>query len=81
MLTRLIDIFVSVGTALPKAGPAGLFLGFIIWGFCILCVNECYGAVSSPFYHVLFLLTAYRRDGDFYARAQRYDHVCVQVGR
>ncbi|KIA75911.1 general amino acid permease [Aspergillus ustus] len=41
------NIFVSIGTALPKAGPAGLFLGFAIWGLCILCVNECYGEMVT----------------------------------
>ncbi|KAL2793145.1 amino acid permease/ SLC12A domain-containing protein [Aspergillus keveii] len=41
------NIFVSVGSALPKAGPAGLFLGFVIWGACILCVNECYGEMVT----------------------------------
>ncbi|KAL2826281.1 amino acid permease/ SLC12A domain-containing protein [Aspergillus cavernicola] len=41
------NIFVSIGTALPKAGPAGLFLGFMIWGICVLCVNECYGEMVT----------------------------------
>lgn len=38
-----VAIFVTIGNALPKAGPAGLFVGFFIWAICILCVNECYG--------------------------------------
>ncbi|KAL4783741.1 amino acid permease/ SLC12A domain-containing protein [Aspergillus varians] len=41
------SIFVTIGTVLPKAGPAGLFLGFFIWGACILCVNECYGEMVT----------------------------------
>ncbi|OBT69482.1 hypothetical protein VE03_01073 [Pseudogymnoascus sp. 23342-1-I1] len=36
------SIFVSIGNVLPKAGPAGLFIGFLIWGLCMLAVNECY---------------------------------------
>ncbi|KAK2788447.1 hypothetical protein FQN53_003593 [Emmonsiellopsis sp. PD_33] len=35
-------IFVGIGKALPKAGPAGLLIGFLIWGTCMLAVNECY---------------------------------------
>ncbi|KAL4939693.1 hypothetical protein BDV06DRAFT_224751 [Aspergillus oleicola] len=41
------SIFVTIGTALPKAGPAGLFLGFLIWAGCVLCVNECYGEMVT----------------------------------
>ncbi|RDW63187.1 uncharacterized protein DSM5745_10298 [Aspergillus mulundensis] len=47
------SIFVTIGTALPKAGPAGLFIGFLIWGVCVLCVNECYGrAALTPAFRV-----------------------------
>lgn len=44
-----------MGSVLPKGGPAGLFIGFIIWGIVMLCVNECfaemvsYMPVASPF--------------------------------
>ncbi|KAE8350313.1 amino acid permease/ SLC12A domain-containing protein [Aspergillus coremiiformis] len=41
------SIFVSIGTALPRAGPAGLLIGFAIWGACALCVNECYGEMVT----------------------------------
>jgi amino acid transporter len=37
------SLFVQMGSALPKGGPAGLFLGFIIWGAIMLCINECFG--------------------------------------
>ncbi|CZT25817.1 related to amino acid transporters [Ramularia collo-cygni] len=48
-------LFVQMGSALPKGGPAGLFLGFVIWGAVMLCVNECfaemvcYAPIPSPF--------------------------------
>jgi len=32
-----------MGSALPKGGPAGLFLGFMIWSVVMLAVNECFG--------------------------------------
>lgn len=32
-----------MGSALPKGGPAGLFLGFMIWGAIMVAVNECFG--------------------------------------
>ncbi|KAJ9294839.1 hypothetical protein DTO271G3_6401 [Paecilomyces variotii] len=47
--------FVQMGSALSKGGPAGLFLGFIIWGAIMVAVNECfaemvcYVPISSPF--------------------------------
>ncbi|KAJ9238496.1 hypothetical protein DTO169E5_4696 [Paecilomyces variotii] len=47
--------FVQMGSALPKGGPAGLFLGFMIWGAIMVAVNECfaemvcYVPISSPF--------------------------------
>ena len=34
-------------SALPKGGPAGLFLGFAIWSLVMLAVNECFG-MSIP---------------------------------
>ncbi|KAL2213224.1 general amino acid permease [Sarocladium strictum] len=44
-----------MGSALPKGGPAGLFIAFLIWGTIMWCVNECfaemvtYVPVPSPF--------------------------------
>ncbi len=44
-----------MGSALPKGGPAGLFIGFIIWGAVMWAVNECFAEmvtylpVPSPF--------------------------------
>lgn len=37
------SLYVQMGSALPKGGPAGLFLGFLVWGLVMLCVNECFG--------------------------------------
>ena len=37
------SLYVQMGSALPKGGPAGLFLGFLVWGCVMLCVNECFG--------------------------------------
>lgn len=37
------SLYVQMGAALPKGGPAGLFIGFVIWGAVMLCVNECFG--------------------------------------
>lgn len=36
------SLFVQMGAVLPKGGPAGLFLGFIVYGTVILCVNQCF---------------------------------------
>ena len=41
-------LFVQMGSALPKGGPAGLFLGFIAYGTIVLAVNECFGKSRSP---------------------------------
>lgn len=38
------SLFVQMGSALPKGGPAGLFLGFLIWGMVMVGVNECFGS-------------------------------------
>ncbi|KAH9909914.1 putative general amino acid permease [Xylariomycetidae sp. FL2044] len=49
------SLYVQMGSALPKGGPAGLFLGFLVWGGVMLCVNECFAEmvtwapVPSPF--------------------------------
>jgi hypothetical protein len=32
-----------MGASLPKGGPAGLFLGFVVYGTIILAVNQCFG--------------------------------------
>lgn len=37
------SLYVQMGSALPKGGPAGLFIGFLVWGAVMLCVNECFG--------------------------------------
>ena len=44
-----------MGSALPKGGPAGLFIAFLIWGSVMWAVNECFAEmvtlvpVPSPF--------------------------------
>lgn len=44
-----------MGSALPKGGPAGLFIGFLIWAAVMWAVNECFAEmvtylpVPSPF--------------------------------
>lgn len=48
-------LFVQMGSALPKGGPAGLFIAFILWGAVMSAVNECFAEmvtylpVPSPF--------------------------------
>lgn len=36
-------LYVQMGASLPKGGPAGLFLGFVLYGTLVLAVNECFG--------------------------------------
>ncbi|KAF7561115.1 hypothetical protein G7046_g3037 [Stylonectria norvegica] len=49
------SLYVQMGSALPKGGPAGLFIAFLIWGFIMWAVNECFAEmvtylpVPSPF--------------------------------
>ncbi|KAJ6784529.1 hypothetical protein PWT90_06065 [Aphanocladium album] len=49
------SLFVQMGATLPKGGPAGLFLGFVIYGTVMLCVNQCFAEmitylpIASPF--------------------------------
>ncbi|KFY43358.1 hypothetical protein V494_02023 [Pseudogymnoascus sp. VKM F-4513 (FW-928)] len=49
------SLFVQMGAALPKGGPAGLFLGFVAYGSIVLAVNQCfaemvcYMPIPSPF--------------------------------
>lgn len=44
-----------MGATLPKGGPAGLFLGFVVYGTIMLAVNQCfaemitYVPIASPF--------------------------------
>lgn len=44
-----------MGSALPKGGPAGLFIAFLIWGAVMWAVNECFAEmvtflpIPSPF--------------------------------
>ena len=48
-------LYVQMGSGLPKGGPAGLFIGFVVWGVVMLAVNECfaemvtYTPVAAPF--------------------------------
>lgn len=49
------SLFVQMGSALPKSGPGGLFIGFGLWSTVIWAVNECFAEmvcylpVHSPF--------------------------------
>ncbi|KAJ6027818.1 hypothetical protein N7499_001278 [Penicillium canescens] len=49
------SLYVQMGSALPKGGPAGLFIAFILWGMVMWAVNECFAEmvtylpVPSPF--------------------------------
>ncbi|KAK1145551.1 hypothetical protein N8T08_004109 [Aspergillus melleus] len=49
------SLFVQMAAVLPKAGPAGLFLGFVAYASIILSVNQCFAEmvcylpVPSPF--------------------------------
>ncbi|KAJ5307473.1 hypothetical protein N7476_008129 [Penicillium atrosanguineum] len=50
-----IALYVQMGSALPKGGPAGLLIAFILWGIVMWAVNECFAEmvtylpVPSPF--------------------------------
>lgn len=52
---NLEALYVQMGSALPKGGPAGLFIAFFIWGAVMWAVNECFAEmvtylpVPSPF--------------------------------
>ncbi|KAL3712189.1 hypothetical protein TMatcc_000886 [Talaromyces marneffei ATCC 18224] len=49
------SLYVQIASSLPKGGPAGLFIAFLIWGLVMWAVNECfaemvtYMPVPSPF--------------------------------
>ncbi|KAH7153540.1 putative general amino acid permease [Dactylonectria macrodidyma] len=49
------SLYVQMGSALPKGGPAGLFIAFLIWGSVMWAVNECFAEmvtylpIPSPF--------------------------------
>ncbi|KAH8803586.1 general amino acid permease [Xylogone sp. PMI_703] len=49
------SLFVQMGASLPKGGPAGLFLGFVVYGTIMLAVNQCFAEmvtylpIASPF--------------------------------
>lgn len=43
-------LFLQMGAALPKGGPGGLLLGFVIWGVVMLCINECFGMGKLEFF-------------------------------
>ncbi|GES60070.1 general amino acid permease [Aspergillus terreus] len=49
------SLYVQMGASLPKGGPAGLFLGFVLYGSIVLAVNQCFAEmvtylpIPSPF--------------------------------
>ncbi|KAL5355811.1 amino acid permease/ SLC12A domain-containing protein [Aspergillus floccosus] len=49
------SLYVQMGASLPKGGPAGLLLGFVLYGSIVLAVNQCFAEmvtylpIPSPF--------------------------------
>jgi len=41
------SLYVQMGSALPKGGPAGLFIAFFIWALVMWAVNECFAEMVS----------------------------------
>ncbi|OBW63693.1 MAG: Uncharacterized protein AUREO_062410 [Aureobasidium pullulans] len=41
------SLYVQMGSALPKGGPAGLFIAFVIWAAVMWAVNECFAEMVS----------------------------------
>ncbi|THW69396.1 amino acid permease [Aureobasidium pullulans] len=41
------SLYVQMGSALPKGGPAGLFIAFVIWAGVMWAVNECFAEMVS----------------------------------
>ncbi len=41
-----VALYVQMGASLPKGGPAGLFLGFLVYGTIVLSVNQCFGMIA-----------------------------------
>jgi amino acid transporter len=46
-LTAVEALYVQMGSALPKGGPAGLFIAFAIWAGVMWAVNECFAEMVS----------------------------------
>ncbi|KAL4936390.1 hypothetical protein BDV06DRAFT_216705 [Aspergillus oleicola] len=40
------SLYVQIRASLPKGGPAGLFLGFVLYETIVLAVNQCFGTPS-----------------------------------
>jgi amino acid transporter len=47
-----LALYVQMGASLPKGGPAGLFLGFVLYGTIVLAVNQCFGLSSSLLFEI-----------------------------
>ncbi|CAD0114708.1 unnamed protein product [Aureobasidium uvarum] len=41
------SLYVQMDSALPKGGPAGLFIAFVIWAAVMWAVNECFAEMVS----------------------------------
>ncbi|KAI4740320.1 amino acid permease [Aureobasidium sp. EXF-12298] len=41
------SLYVQMGSSLPKGGPAGLFIAFLIWAWVMWAVNECFAEMVS----------------------------------
>jgi amino acid transporter len=46
-LTVSEALYVQMGSSLPKGGPAGLFIAFVIWAWVMWAVNECFAEMVS----------------------------------
>lgn len=45
----ILALFMQMAYSLPSGGPAGLFIGFVIYGTVMVAVNECFG---KPIVHL-----------------------------
>jgi amino acid permease len=81
-------LFVQMGSTLPKGGPAGLFLGFIIWSVVMLAMNECFGMcinITQGIYRKQKKFQAtdikYSRDGMLHANTVAIHPLWQRMGR
>lgn len=46
LINAHIALFMQMAYSLPNGGPAGLFLGFAVYGTVMVAVNECFGKAN-----------------------------------
>jgi amino acid permease len=68
--------FMQMAAVLPSGGPAGLFLGFIIWGSFMVAVNECFGMICLSTVSVCRLILRKRK---WCASFRRHSRLCDSV--